>query len=173
MILPPIAFRRDYHWRELSPKEGASRWRFQYLTEVPHRLDRDLGQHVQLCDAAGKPWVIIDGRWWLTQPGYRWNGCSPKRHIPLLGWVGTPDVPGDRHGYEGNLIASGWHDQARQFAKTKFVSSHYTIQDLDRGFHQILRMLSYPHANLFYKAVAIAAPFWPQKDEGQHSRIVQ
>ncbi|MFM2242972.1 MAG: hypothetical protein RLZ97_1827 [Verrucomicrobiota bacterium] len=173
MISGPLAFQRDRHWRELSPAEGRRRWRFEYLAEVPHRLDTSLRLTAELCDKHGRPWVRLEGRWWITLPGYQWNGCSPKRHLPLLGWIGTPDIIGGRNGACGNLIASGWHDQARQFSRTALIADRFTIPQIDLGFRHLLREVHFPRADLYHRAVALAAPLWPHQEDGQHSRILR
>lgn len=177
MIARPLAFVRDRHWRELSPEEGQSRYRFEYLMEVPHRLDLNLNLRGELRDKQGKTWVIIDGRWWLTQPGYRWNGCSPKRHINLLGtgkpgWVGTPDVIGGSNGACGNVIGSGWHDQARQFSRTALISEFFTVAMLDHGFYQLLRQSFFKQADAYYRVVHAFAGWWPHHEDGQHSIVI-
>jgi hypothetical protein len=176
MIERPLAFVRDRHWRELSPEEGQWRYRFEYLLEVPHRLEKNLNLRAELRDQHGRPWVIIDGRWWLTQPLYRFNGCSPKWHVNLLGtgkpgWVGTPDVIGGPNGVGGNVLSAGWHDQARQFSRTDVIAEHFSVAEIDRGFHQLLKQCFFKQADLYYRGVRMAAGWWPHHEDGQHSVI--
>lgn len=172
MIARPLAFRRDHHWRELSPEEGQRRWRFETLCEIPYRLDHDLKAHVELCDDKGRVWVVIDGRWWLIQPHYATNGCSPKRHVPLLGWIGTPDVVGGTNGDCGNLIGSLWHDTACQMEKTDFIMEHFTGKEIDHGFHQLLKQTYFKLADQYHSVVAAARPVWPRGGNGAFSRII-
>lgn len=172
MIARPLAFRRDHHWRELSPEEGRYRWRFEYLLEVPYRLDHDTKTHAALCDKDGNVWAVVDGRWWLTQPRYQWNGCSPKRWVWPFGWCGTPDVIGGSNGDCGNLIASGWHDQACQFQQTDFIDQHFTGKEIDHGFHELLKQSFFKGADIFHHAVSAARPVWPRGGNGAFSRII-
>lgn len=177
MISRPLAFHRDRHWRELSPTEGKSRYRYEYLCEVPHRLDTNLNCHVQLRDKQNKLWVILDGHYWITQPGYQFNGCSPKRHLNFFntgkpGWIGTPDFQGDKNAVGGTILSSGWHDQARQFSRTDFIKERFTLEQIDHGFYLLMKQCFFKQAELYYNAVRWASGWWPHHDDGQHSIIL-
>jgi len=141
MILPP--FRLDREYRQLSPKEGARRWRWELLRDLYTRLPFRVPD-TSFRDAQGREWMQHDFGWRIVRKGYRWNGCSPKRHVPLLGWVGTPDT-------SRNLLASCVHDAAYQFSGTDHWPT--TREQEDTLFRDILRSAGFFGTGLWFGAV--------------------
>lgn len=160
MISELPQFIQGTHWRELSPAQGRNRWRF--ITCGPGvrvRLDAPLVETIEFRDPAGRLWARFDGPNFTIVPGYAWNGNSPKRHVPLLGWIGTPDCKGDKTGLGGNLLASLVHDCLRQFARTEHMP--LSVREIDVAFYDLNVLSGFPLALPYYSAVRAASAVWP------------
>lgn len=161
--LPP--FVEGTHWRELSPLQGRDRWRFTTMGPgVRVRLDLPLTETIELRDHNGKLWARFDGPNFTVLPGYWWNGNSPKRHVPVFGWVGTPDCRGDVTGIGGNILASLVHDAMRQFARTEHMP--LSVREIDECFYDLNKLSGFPLALPFFSAVRAASKFWPSGADG-------
>lgn len=150
-ILNPPDCRRDLHYRRLSPKEGHYVNRYEMLLHVRLRC-RDLvppGTALSFRLADGTEALRVDEFGILLAEGFRWDGCTPKRYIPVLGWVGTPDFE------PSTIFASALHDLLYQFhdaegfpwtreecdAIFKAVIESYGEHDLARVYHFFVRGL--------------------------------
>lgn len=169
MITELPAFIEGIDWRELSPAEGRRRWRFQLLRPLTFLIDRPLRRTVTFHDAKGVWWARLDGPRFTIREFYSWNGSSPKRWVPLLGWIGTPDCRGDVTGLGGNILASAAHDCLRQFCHT--LHFPLTLQEVDICFYDINRLSGFPLALPYYTAVRAAAAAWPRGRGGEYSRL--
>jgi hypothetical protein len=158
-------------WRELPPREGLFRWRFQLLRDLIIRVDLPLRRTITLHDAKGHEWARWDGRYFTLRRGYAWNGNSPKRHVPLFGWIGTPDCRGDVTGIGGNILASCVHDGMRQFSST--LHFPLTVPQVDTCFYDINKLSRFPLALPYFSAVRAAAAVWPRGRGGEYSRLVE
>ena len=141
MTVPP--YRHGIEYRELSPREGGRRHRYEHRCgggiKLPFKV-RDF----KCVDATGKVWIAADcGVLWVM-PTYRWDGCTPKRHVPLLGWIGTPDTP-------RTALASLIHDALYQASGDP--AFPVTRQQADELFRDILRAAGFAFAGLYYGAV--------------------
>lgn len=158
-------FIEGQNWRELSSAQGRNRWRFTTKgMGVTVRLDLDLSEVIEFRDQNGKLWARFDGPNFTVLPGYWWNGNSPKRHVPIFGWIGTPDCRGDKTGIGGNILASVIHDAMRQFCKTE----HFPLSllEVDGCFYELNRLSGFPLALPFYTAVRAASKVWPSGADG-------
>lgn len=101
---------------------------------------------------------ITKGRLWWN-PGYAWNGSSPKRYIgiyPLGFWIGTPD-------FKKTLRPSLGHDILFQFSSLIDIS-------FDEANHHFLLWLEtegFRGAELWHDAVdALGMSHWNKNQEG-------
>jgi hypothetical protein len=158
-------------WRELPPREGLFRWRFQLLRDLTFRIDLPLRKVVTFHDSIGRMWARFDGPEFTVLRGYACNGNSPKRWVPFLGWIGTPDCRGDVTGIGGNILAAFGHDPMRQFCATR----HFplTVQQVDTCFYDINKLSRFPLALPYFSAVRAAAAVWPRGRGGEYSRLVE
>jgi len=164
MISELPSFVEGTHWRELSPLQGRDRWRFTTLGPgVRVRLDLPLTEIIELYDHDGRLWARFDGPNFTVLPKYWWNGNSPKRHVPVFGWIGTPDCKGDKTGIGGNLLSSLIHDAMRQFCKTRHFPKSV---DPDLCFYDIMKLSKFPLALPYFAAVRAAAKVWPSGPGG-------
>lgn len=157
------------HWRELSPAQGRYRWRFTTMGPgVRVRIDLPLTETIEFRDHGGKLWARFDGPNFAVLPMYWWNGCSPKRHVPVFGWIGTPDCRGDVTGIGGNLLGSVVHDCMGQFQETE----HFPPSvDPDLCFYDILQLADFPLYLPYFSAVRAASRVWPKGQCGYSTLI--
>lgn len=101
----------DVDYRELSPEEGNFRWRFVTLRDLECRMPWRKLPEMSFEDRTGVERMRFEsGGWRIIRSGYAWNGCSPKRYIRGIGWVGTPDTRRNRRGslyHDAGYQASG------------------------------------------------------------------
>jgi hypothetical protein len=157
MILPPFVNGIDY--RELTPREGNRRWRWEMLRD--HALALPFACPAFSChNSDGWEWMRVEKGLMTIRAGYRWNGCSPKRWVPILGWMGTPDRP-------RNMRGSCFHDSLYQASGfTSFPMSRERADDL---FLQILTADKFCLANLYHGAVTdFGANAWGNRRAGQY-----
>jgi hypothetical protein len=159
--IPP--FHDGTHYRQLSPAEGVNRWRWELTKELHIRLPYRVPD-ASFADAQGREWMQHDMGWRIIRKGYRWNGCSPKRHIPLLGWIGTPDTA-------RNLLASCVHDAAYQFSGTDHWPT--TREQEDHLFFDILRASGFRMARAWHGAVRdFGGPAWARNIDNLTSKLL-
>ena len=171
MISTLPSFVEGVDWRELSPKEGNRRWRFELLRDLAFDIDiPPLAEPVEFRDKNGVAWASFIGRQFILHRRYRTNGASPKRWVPLLGWVGTPDCRGDATGIGGNILETFFHDGGRQFAGTQHMP--LSLFEIDIAFYDLLRLAGFPAALPYFAAVRAFRGVWPAPDDGQHSAIL-
>jgi hypothetical protein len=156
MILPP--FRRDREWVEISPEEGRRRWRFDFSKDVGVKVPWRVKGDFSFVDGSGREWGSLELGFLTVRKGYRWNGCSPKRWVPLLGWVGTPDT--DR-----NLLGSGVHDLLYQASGGE--GFPFSREEVDGLFLEILRASRFGMARTFHAAVKqFGGTSWGRDENG-------
>lgn len=165
MIKRLPAFRLGEHYRELSPEEGDRRWR--WVTTKPVTLELDFpawSEEIAFLDGRGIERAVLVGSRWTMHPGYAWNGCSPKRWLPFLGWIGTPDTP-------DNLPGSVWHDLGCQFVDT----GHFPLSraQVDELFGIILRKTGFAWAGLYSGAVKDFGPLFKGPGDGSRSILIE
>lgn len=167
-----------FEFRELHPtREGSRRWRYVVLRPVTlmvdglmdrlagFRDDRALSDMaVSFRDRDGLEWMRMD-RWGITiTAGYCWNGCSPKRWLPLLGWVGTPDFPATR-------CASLFHDALYQFHACQHMPLHRS--EADAIFRRLIELRDdVDLARLYWSAVRRMSRWSGASRNGEHSVII-
>jgi hypothetical protein len=133
------------HYRELSPEEGRRRWRWELLHDLKFKLPAAVRvRDVSFRDAAGHEWMCHRAGHRILRRGYRWNGCSPKRWVPVLGWIGTPDTA-------RNLLASCVHDAGYQFSGVD--GWDITREREDMIFLRILQASGFSMARAWHGAV--------------------
>lgn len=165
LLTPLPLFSAGCEYRQLHPtREGARRWR--YITLKPIRLRVDGITNGTICyhDAHGKEWARHDRFGLFVEPGYAWNGCSPKRWYPLIGWMGTPDFP-------ATLLASLCHDVGYQFART----AHFPLnrQQVDNLFyHTIAAAGDEELARLYHAAVRRFGSWAARPQNGEFSTLL-
>lgn len=163
MIASLPAFRVGEHFREMHPEEGKRRWRWKTTRPLVIRLTLPFTAHIAFYDGEGVERGRLVGPVLKIAEGYAWNGCSPKRWVPVLGWIGTPDCP-------RNLLASCVHDFMCQFIDT----AHWPLsrEDVDAIFYEILRRSRFPWAGLFHGAVKDFGPMFKGPGDGSRSQLV-
>lgn len=157
-------------WRELAPDEGGRRRRFEGY-RIAVELDAPLTETISFRDRHGVEWARFAGPRFSLTPRYRWNGCSPKRWVPFLGWIGTPDCRGDVTGLGGNILPSAIHDAMIQFARTQ----HFPLsrKEIDVCFYDLMTLSGFPLALPYFSAVRAAEKVWPHQDNGEHSVLLK
>ena len=159
--LPP--FEKGLHYRELSPKEGGRRWRFVTLVDVTFELEFHHRGSFLFFDAAGRPFARIDGRRWTILAGYAWNGASPKRWVPFVGWIGAPD-PVETH------ASTGLHDCLGQAS----TAAHFPLSriQVDAAFFDVMTLRGFCLAGTYHGAVRHLGPAYAAMTRGAASRSI-
>lgn len=158
-ILPP--FEKGVHYRELSPKEGGRRWRFVTLVDVTFEVDFHHRGSYLFVDHLDRPFARIDGRKWTMLAGYAWNGASPKRWVPVFGWIGTPD-PVETH------AGTGLHDSLGQASTAPhFPLSTYQV---DAAFFDVMALAGFCLAGTYHGAVRHFGPAYAAANRGPAAR---
>jgi hypothetical protein len=160
MIAGIPAFRLGEHFRELSPEEGKRRWRWKTTAPVTIKLAFDLGEEIAFIDGRGIERGRLLGNRLKIHAGYAWNGCSPKRWVPVLGWIGTPDTA-------DNLLGSFVHDFLCQFVETPHFP--FSRDQVDDAFGAILRRSGFKWAGLYAGAVKDFGPLFKAAGDGSRS----
>lgn len=157
------AFKMGVHYREISPDEGKRRWRYQLLRPLRIELDLPLRDVISFRDRDGREWAFLDGNRLEISSRYTWNGCSPKRWVPIAGWIGTPDTP-------RNTLASCVHDVLCQFRDCQ----HFPLsrEMVDLCFREILEKSRFMFAGTFWGAVADAGWIFKTPPDGSHSVLI-
>jgi hypothetical protein len=146
------------HYRELSPQEGLNKKRWILLQDIEivhtqsltHRGETVYFKHL------GRVWMTFKGYVAKIFKGYSWNGNSPKIHIPIFGWVGTPDHPKTR-------LASVTHDAYCQFEDTYHMPLNR--KEIDAVFYDIMKLTNYLFRGLFHGAVRTFGEFFKRREE--------
>lgn len=126
-------FIEGVQYRQLSPEEGKGIYRFVTKERLCLEVeDPFIAGSIPMCfyDKSGKLWMIFHKNQIIIEPGYAWNGCSPKKYTKLFGWMGTPDM-------KPTILASLFHDALLQFLEVPY----YPLcrSDCDKIFTSILK----------------------------------
>lgn len=156
--IPP--FLENEHYRELSPEEGQCRYRFQTLLPVTILLQKDPGVRLSFRDTRGHEWLRIDHRLVTLAEKYAWNGNSPKRWYPVIGWVGTPD-PGRTR------LGSAFHDALCQFSRVREMP--FSQAQIDLIFLAILQRSRFIFARSWHGAVKDFGGLFANPQPGLHA----
>jgi hypothetical protein len=159
-------FREGIEYRQLHPtKEGGRRWRFKTCRGIRLRVDGIIDNRI-ICyhDAIGKVWARHDRYGIYVEEGYCWNGCTPKRWYPVLGWCGTPD-------FHCTRLASLCHDVGYQFSRTEHFPLHKS--DVDALFYHTICMAGDPDiASVYHGAVCKFGKWTEKPNNGEFSTIL-
>lgn len=155
-------FQEGIHYRRLSHQEGRGIYRFATLRCLRYHIPGIIPRgKITFHDAAGRQWFQIDKFGCLVAEDYAWNGCSPKRWVPLLGWIGTPDLT-------ATIPASCLHDPLYQFHATRHFPLHRS--ECDHLFKQAIEHGGEDDiAGIYYTAVRKFGAWSPTAPEGQYS----
>ena len=146
MIITLPSFNKDINFREMSPKEGKDHYRF--ITKHNLRIAWSgyvpYGTRLSFFDKKGTEWLYMDHSCFIIKKGYAWDGCTPKRYLPILGWIGVPD-------FKKTLLASVIHDVLCQFQDTE----HFPLSrfEIDNIFKIILERQKFLLSFLYYVGV--------------------
>jgi hypothetical protein len=164
MNITPPSFVRDIHFREISPKEGKHVYRFvtKHVVVIPWSGFVPRGTKLSFRDKNGREWLYMDHDHIIIHNRYAWDGCSPKIHIPIFGWVGTPD-------FEKTILASLIHDALCQFQHTE----HFPLSRLiiDNIFLYLLKINNFPLATLYYGGVRVGS-YLPSNNNNVYSKLI-
>lgn len=158
-------FDEQRHFRRLTPAEGKRVYRFITTRHIRFPIpgivpDR---QAITFHDATGRQWLQLDRFGALVSEGYAWNGCTPKRWVPLLGWIGTPDYP-------ATIPASLIHDAFYQFHATAHFPLHRS--DCDAIFRDLTALGGEPDIARIYHAAVRRFGHWSATVEnGEYSTL--
>jgi hypothetical protein len=138
-------FIEGIHYKEL--KYG--KYRFELLVDiyfrVPYLKEINYEGKISFRDSHKKEWVRIDKDVYIIRAGYQWNGCTPKKLLPILKiWVGTPD-------FEKTRFASCWHDTSFQFFHV--AGFPLPLEICNSTFRDILRARNFKLAETWHGAV--------------------
>ena len=157
-LIPP--FLEGEHYRELSPAEGGNRNRFETILPPSILLAKDPRVRLSFRDAADREWLRIDRRLITVSARYAWNGNSPKRHVPVFGWIGTPDPVRTR-------LASCFHDALGQFGGVPEMP--FDQKEIDQIFLGILLRSRFTLARTWHGAVSDFGGIFTRRGEGLHA----
>lgn len=158
-------FTEGEHYRQLR----GGQYRFELLQditiEIPQLKKRRHDRIIHFCDHLRRVWVKITGSLYTICKGYRWNGCSPKRWLPIIGWVGTIDFIGTR-------LASCFHDTGFQFLRV--ADYPLSFEEVNELFRDIMAALNFRLANAYHGAVRDFGKHFSGEypERGEHSVIL-
>lgn len=158
-------FTEGVHYRQLR----GGKYRFELMVdvtlEIPELAKNGHDKNVSFRDCMRWEWVRINGTFYTIKKGYRWNGCSPKRWIPIIGWVGTVD-------FDSTRLASCFHDTGFQFFRV--ADYPLTFDQINGVFFNIMAALKFRFANIYYDAVCRFGKCFSSKfpERGEHSIIL-
>lgn len=152
-------FVEGIHYKQL---RGGS-YRFELLCDVAIKLP-ELLEHIgkiSFRDYKGVEWARIDDELFIARCGYAWNGASPKRWLPLIGWIGTPD-------YEPTRLATLYHDIMYGYCRVLYFP--FTVAQCNTLFYNIMTKRGFKLAGVYHAAVRdlgekYFAGEYPQKGE--------
>jgi hypothetical protein len=162
--LPP--FVEGINYRQLHPtKEGGRRWRYLVTRRVFLPITGIVTDDniISFYDSGGTERGYLSSIGITIHPGYAWNGCSPKRWVPIFGWVGTID-------FKSTILASAFHDLLYQFRHTKDYPLNQRTVDL-LFYHTIAMSGSPAIAELYHMAVASSGAWGKHCDNSGYSKI--
>jgi hypothetical protein len=160
-------FIEGIHYKEL--KRG--KYRFELLVDIYFKTlylkEIRYDGKISFRDYSRKEWVRIENDVYIIRAGYQWNGCSPKKLIPILKiWVGTPD-------FEKTRFASCWHDTSLQFFHV--ADFPFPLEICNSTFRDILRARNFRWSETWHGAVEdfseMALGKFPQR--GEHSFVIK
>ncbi len=163
-LIPP--FHEGIHYRRLDPVgEGKLRWRFKTTRGIRILFKPPHDTHIVMYhDRTGRVWARHDRFGLYIEPGYAWNGCSPKFWVPLLGWVGTPD-------FKDTILASLIHDVHYQFARCEHFPLHRS--DVDDMFRACIEKAGSPRIAEVYHYFVNRYGSWSVKNyHGEFSTLL-
>ena len=157
-------FIHGQHYRDLDPvAEGHKRWRFKTTRgmRLPiKQMANILGDSIVFYhDAEGRIRGRHDRFGVYINEDYAWNGCSPKRWVWPLGWLGVPD-------FEDTRLASLFHDFHYQFARTEHFILHRS--EADATFYHCIDMAGSPRIADIYHDAVVKYGSWVNK---KHNRV--
>ncbi len=131
-VIRPPTCRRGFEYTGLSHKAGNDRLRFVTLRPIRILcLDALPGKDVlSFRDGEGHEVLRVDSMGFTLASHFKWNGCSPKRWVPVFGWIGTPDF------HPATIAASALHDCLYQF--NRVAGFPWTREQCDDVFRQII-----------------------------------
>jgi len=141
-------FQKYVDFRELSPQEGDNIYRYITLKPIIIKYSGLVPKNVKIScrDSAGREWLYIDSKHFIILKGYTWDGCSPKNHIPIFGWVGTID-------FQKTILASLAHDAFVQFCNIE--NFPLSRKSCDKIFYEILKLQKFKLLRLYHMGVKI------------------
>ena len=164
MIIHTPSFEKDIHYSELSPKDGKYKYRYTLTRSLIIFWEGYVPKGIKISfrDKDNREWLYMDDYHFIIPKRYSWDGCTPKRYIPILRWMGTPD-------FEETIFPSLIHDAFCQFQNTKhFPFSRHTT---DTIFKQLLDGEEFFLTGLYYMGTRIGARF-PAKRDGLCSKLI-
>lgn len=161
MTLPE--FVEGIHYKKLK----GGKYRFQLLADVSLKLPQLAGgtRVISFRDHKGTEWMRIDKDVVTVRKKYCWNGCSPCRWVPFVGWVGTPTP-------YPTILASLVHDSLWQFLHCQYFP--LTQRQCDQVFLDIMKANNFRWANAYHGAVLDFGRFFVGKTPsgGDHSFLI-
>lgn len=157
--------KEGYNYRQQHPTKEAKRvWRYVTTKDIfLHVIGIVPLEETRIfCDAKGKEWMRITHFGILIRAGYAWNGCTPKRWYPVLGWVGTPD-------FKETILGSLFHDALYQFHHTQHFPLHRS--DCDLIFKVIIERSGGKKIAAVYYTAVVKFGSWSGKGNGEYSEI--
>lgn len=146
----------------MAPRETNGRYRFITTRHIRFQIPGIIPRgKITFHDATRIQWLQIDPFGILLSEGYAWNGCTPKRWLPLIGWIGTPD-------FSATIIASALHDPLYQFHATRHFPLHRS--DCDLLFKQAIQLGGEHELAAIYHAGVQKFGHWsPSSPHGEYS----
>lgn len=165
MITKLPRFENNLDFRELSPKEGKNSWRFSTSKSIIIKWSGVIpkGTKISFRDKNGREWLHMDSDHFIIMKDYWWDGCSPKKHYPVVGWVGTIDFP-------KTILASLVHDAFCQFVKTEDFPFSRNI--CDYYFLRVMDMEDFELSYIYYVGASVGTKFDLIKDNSKNVSII-
>lgn len=159
-------FAEAIHYTELR----GGRYRFKLLCDLAIKLP-ELRTHegkISFRDKDGIEWARVDRDTYTIRKGYAWNGNSPSKWVPLIGWIGTPN-------FHSTRMASLFHDSFWQFCRTK--GFPFSLEQTNSIFYDIMLSQGFPKslAGLYHQAVKSIGLRWfisPTPVDGEYSVLL-
>jgi hypothetical protein len=155
MIIHTTEFIEGKNYVELSPKQGLNKYRFITLKPLIVHWCGYCPPNVKISfrGQKNKEWLYMDEKHFIIMKDYAWDGCTPKKYVPVLGWMGTKDTP-------ETILPSLIHDVFCQFIDTEhFPFNRKVNNDI---FLHLLERNEFRFARLYYNGASLWSKVGPK-----------
>lgn len=87
--------------------------KYRYVTDTVYQFSVPELNRVEFKNE----WIEIRNSAMTIQQGYAWDGATPSKRLPVVGWVGVPEGPLTQDGRPVSWKATLIHDALCQYRK--------------------------------------------------------